>query len=207
MTASHVEKSSSSSRVGVSWSEGMIRLRDEDLFARGSGDRCVIFLRHVFALSEVISVEIDCDFATASIHYDAGLLGLPEFLERLAAALRGQLRRISQHHRVTSCAILHIPPAGSGFSGWAPPLRLGTSSMTGLEEFASATRRFAAIRALASRLRDALEQCSRRDRVRGMAGYGQRAHPIRAGFDQPVVSFASSRSGPTYAAFAGLCFP
>ena len=61
MTVSHVEKPSSSSRVGVSWSEGVIRLRDEDLFGEGLGDRCVFFLRHVFTLSEVAWVEIDRD--------------------------------------------------------------------------------------------------------------------------------------------------
>jgi cation transport ATPase len=91
MPASHVEKPSSSSRVGVSWSEGVIRLHDEDLFTKDLGDRCIVFLRHVFALSEVASVEINHDLSTAAIHYDAGLFGLPEFLQRLAAALRGQV--------------------------------------------------------------------------------------------------------------------
>jgi cation transport ATPase len=89
MTANHVETLSSSSRVEVSCSEGVIRLRDEDLFGKGLGDRCVFFLRHVFSISEVAWVEIDRNLFTAGIHYDAGRLGLPEVLERLAAALRG----------------------------------------------------------------------------------------------------------------------
>ena len=80
MIASHVEKLSSSSRVKVSCSAGVIRLRDEDLFGESLGDRCVLFLRHVFTLSEVAWVEIDRNLSTASIHYDAGRFGLPEFL-------------------------------------------------------------------------------------------------------------------------------
>ena len=88
MTTSHVEKLSSSSQVEVSCSEGVIRLRDKDLFGESLGDRFVLFLRHVFTLSEVAWVEIDRNLSTAGIHYDAGRLGLPEFLERLAAALR-----------------------------------------------------------------------------------------------------------------------
>ena len=89
MTTSHLEKPSSSSRVDVTCSDGLIRLRDEDLFREGLGDRCVHFLRHVFTLSEVAWVEIDPNSFTAGIHYDAGRLDLPEFLQRLAAALRG----------------------------------------------------------------------------------------------------------------------
>jgi cation transport ATPase len=89
MTTSHVEKLSSSSRVKVSCSEGVIRLRDEDLFGERLGNRCVLFLCHVFTLSEVASVEIDRNLFTAGIHYDAGRLGLSEFLQRLATALRG----------------------------------------------------------------------------------------------------------------------
>ena len=91
MTTSHVEKLSSSSRVGVTCSEGVIRLRDEDLFGESLGERCVFFLRHVFTLNEVARVEIDRNLSTAGIHYDTGRLGLPEFLPRLATALRGLL--------------------------------------------------------------------------------------------------------------------
>ena len=62
----------------------MIRLRDKDLFGESLGDRFVLFLRHVFTLSEVAWVEIDRNLSMAGIHYDAGRFGLPEFLERLA---------------------------------------------------------------------------------------------------------------------------
>ncbi len=91
MTSSHVEKQSSASRVEISCSEGMIRLRDEELYGNGPGDRCVFFLRHVFTLSEVAWVEIDRNRFTADIHYDAVRRKLHEFLPRLAAALRGSL--------------------------------------------------------------------------------------------------------------------
>jgi len=91
MTASRARKRSSSPQVGVSWSDGVIRLRDEDLFGRRLGDLCVVFLRRIFALDEVKWVEIDRDRSTAEIHYDPGLSGLIDLLERLAAAVRGQL--------------------------------------------------------------------------------------------------------------------
>ncbi len=91
MPVTQVENPGSPSRVGVSWTSGMVRLHDEDLFGGELGDLCVLFLRHVFGASEVTRVEIDRDQSTASIHYDAGALGLEHFLKRLAAALRGQL--------------------------------------------------------------------------------------------------------------------
>jgi cation transport ATPase len=91
MTVSKVEKLGSSSRVNVSWSEGVIRLRDEDLFGERLGDRCICFLRHVFTLTEVTWVEIDHHLCSAGIHYDTGRFGLPEFLQCLATALRGSL--------------------------------------------------------------------------------------------------------------------
>jgi cation transport ATPase len=91
MTASHVEKLGSSSRAGVSWAEGVVRLRDDDLFGEDLGERCVCFLRHVFTLSEIAWVEVDRNLSTAVIHYDAGCFGLAEFLQRLATALRSSL--------------------------------------------------------------------------------------------------------------------
>jgi cation transport ATPase len=90
MTASQLEKPNSYSRVEVALSEGLVRLRDEELFASGQGERCLHFLRHVFALSEVVRVDIDRNLSSASIHYDSGRSGLSEFLERLASALRGR---------------------------------------------------------------------------------------------------------------------
>jgi cation transport ATPase len=91
MTVIHAEKLGSSSRAGVSWSDGMLRLRDDDLFGEGRGEQCVCFLRRVFTLSEVAWVEIDRTLSTAGIHYDTSSFGLAEFLQRLAAALRSPL--------------------------------------------------------------------------------------------------------------------
>ena len=88
MTVSHAEKMGSHSRVGVSWLEGVLRLRDDDLFGQGPGDQCVCFLRRVFTLAEVAWVEVDRNLSTASIHYDSRRFALAEFLQRLAAALR-----------------------------------------------------------------------------------------------------------------------
>jgi len=91
MTASRARKLSSSARIEVSWSDGAIRLRDEDLFGKRRGDLCVVFLRRIFALDEIKWVEIDRDRSTAEIRYDPGRSGLTDLLQRLAAALRGQL--------------------------------------------------------------------------------------------------------------------
>jgi cation transport ATPase len=91
MTTSHIEKLGSASRVGVSWAEGELRLRDEDLFGERLGDPCLYFLRYVFTLSEVAWVEVDRNLSTVTIHYDARCFGLAEFLQRLATALRGSL--------------------------------------------------------------------------------------------------------------------
>ena len=88
MTVSHAETIGSYPRVGVSWLEGVVRLRDDDLFGKGLGDQCVCFLRHVFTLAEVAWVEVDRNLSTVSIHYDSGRFALAEFLQRLAAALR-----------------------------------------------------------------------------------------------------------------------
>jgi cation transport ATPase len=91
MTISHGDKLGSSARVRVSWVDGVVRLRDEDLFGESLGDRCLQFLGYVFTLSEVAWVEVDRNLSTASIHYDTRCFGLAEFLERLAMALRGPM--------------------------------------------------------------------------------------------------------------------
>jgi cation transport ATPase len=95
MIANDVEKPGSSARVGVSCLEGIIRLRDEGLLGIGLGDRCVFFLRHVFTLSEVTWVEINRNLATANIRYDVSHFRLSEFLQRLAAALRGSFQTLT----------------------------------------------------------------------------------------------------------------
>ena len=88
MTVSHAKRLDSPVRVEISWSEGILRLHDDDLFGEGHANRCIRFLRHVFSLSEVTSVEVHRDLSIAGIHYDAGCVGLVEFLQRLAIALR-----------------------------------------------------------------------------------------------------------------------
>ena len=89
MTKCDIEKPSSPSRVEVSWSDGVVRLRDQDLFGPISSDQCASFLRHVFTLEEVGWVELDRNQSMAQIYYDAAHLELSEFLLRLAMALRG----------------------------------------------------------------------------------------------------------------------
>jgi len=89
MTASRPVKSGSSARVDVSWFDDVIRLRDEDLFGEQLGDPCFIFLRRVFGLREVTSVEINRDQSTADIRYDPGPWTLTDVLKRLATAIRG----------------------------------------------------------------------------------------------------------------------
>jgi cation transport ATPase len=91
MTAIQHETPNLLSRVGVAWSEGVVHVRDDDLFTAGRGARCVDFLHRVFALSEVERVEFDRAQSSAAIHYDKSRLRMPEFLERLASALRGKL--------------------------------------------------------------------------------------------------------------------
>jgi cation transport ATPase len=91
MVANRARYPSESSRTGVSWSDGVVRLRDDELFGTRLADLGADFLRHVFALVEVAWVEIDGEQFAAAIRYDSGRLSLPEFLERLSATLRGQL--------------------------------------------------------------------------------------------------------------------
>ena len=69
-TISRAQKPSSSTTVEISWSKGVVRLRDKDLFGQRLGKSCVIFLHRVFALSEVKSVEIDCQEIAAEIRFD-----------------------------------------------------------------------------------------------------------------------------------------
>ncbi len=91
MTETHVDNPGSSSRVGVSWSDGSVSLRDPELFAQSVAERCVPFLRRVFALDEVAHVELDRNNQSATIRYESAKQGLPDFLARLAAALRDPL--------------------------------------------------------------------------------------------------------------------
>jgi len=90
MIVSRARKPRSSAPVGISWSDGAVRLRDEDLFGGRLGELCISFLCRVFALSEVKSVEIDRDESSAEIRFDVGRLKLTDCLQRLAGVIRGQ---------------------------------------------------------------------------------------------------------------------
>ena len=94
--ASGVSKPRSAAAVAVSWSTGVLRLRDEDLFGEGFGELCALFLRRIFALSEVKSVEIDRREFTAEICYNTEQLELAEHLQRMAGAIRGETAQWSQ---------------------------------------------------------------------------------------------------------------
>lgn len=90
-TASDIEKLEPASRAEISWSTGVLRLRDEELFGHSLGGACVRFLHHVFSLNEVVWVEVDRDRSTVCIHYNVGSIALAEFLQHLAAALHAPI--------------------------------------------------------------------------------------------------------------------
>ncbi len=94
--ASGVSKFRSTAPVAVSWSTGVLRLRDEDLFGDRLGELCAVFLRRIFALSEVKSVEIDRREFTAEIRFNTERLELAEYLQRMAGAIRGEIAQCSQ---------------------------------------------------------------------------------------------------------------
>ena len=98
-TASRTSKPQITAPVAISWSTGVLRLRDEDLFGERLGEVCAIFLCRIFALSEVQSVEIDRERSTAEICFDSDRSKLTERLLKLAGAIRGQT---SQHFRAIS---------------------------------------------------------------------------------------------------------
>jgi cation transport ATPase len=77
-----------SSRVGVSWSPRTLQLHDDEVFGPGGTELCGRFLRRVFTVPEVQSVEIDRPRSTAQIRYERGRTGMADLLHRLAKALR-----------------------------------------------------------------------------------------------------------------------
>jgi Cu2+-exporting ATPase len=83
------ESPAARSPVGVSWDHRTLRLRDDEVFGRGGFDVCARFLRGVFSVQEVRTVEIDRPRATALLRYDHRDVGVAEMLQRLATALRG----------------------------------------------------------------------------------------------------------------------
>jgi cation transport ATPase len=93
MTMSQIGKASSSthSRIGVCWSDGVIRLCDEELFGKRPRQHlCATFLHRVFALAEVRSVEINRDQSTAEIHVEHDQLEVSRILDRLATSIDSQ---------------------------------------------------------------------------------------------------------------------
>ena len=72
----------------ITWSDGVVVLRDERIF--GPGGECLRdrFLARALGVEGVRSVSLDRAQATAAIRHDAGPRGLPRLLERLSAAIR-----------------------------------------------------------------------------------------------------------------------
>ena len=125
MTVIHAEKLDPPTRVEVSWSEGLLKLHDNDLFGRGRANACIRFLRHVFSLSEVTWVEVDGDHCTAAIHYDARCFRPAEFLHRLAMALRAPLPPCS-----ADTALKHLERDLIHLTGCVKVRRFGTMLTT-----------------------------------------------------------------------------
>ena len=188
MTASRTATPSLSSRVRVSSSAGVIRVRDPDLFSKPLGDFCVVFLRRLFALDEVAWVDIDRDRFSAHIGYDAGRYGLPEFLKRLTTALRCELSPTSAVPEslfagdlICSASKLRFERYGTMITTWHivhdRPGRIRV--------------RHHAIRAdlrLASRIQSALENVAGRTRLRSPTVHRQRTDQVRPRAGQRVAS-------------------
>jgi cation transport ATPase len=116
-TVSRVSKPRSTGPVAVSWSTGVLRLRDEELFGERFGELCAVFLRRIFALSEVKSVEINREKFTAEIRFDADRSELTKHLQRLAGAIRGEISQPSQ--AISECPQLEDLAGGGGrFTIW-----------------------------------------------------------------------------------------
>ena len=72
----------------VTWTDGVVELSDALVFGTGGEEFVDSFLSRLFQVDEVLSVTIDRQRSTASIRHDAHKTALPEFLGRVAAALR-----------------------------------------------------------------------------------------------------------------------
>ena len=95
-TVRRVLKPRSTAPVAVSWCAAVLRLHDEDLFGEWIGEACAVFIRRIFALSEVKSVEIDREKFAAEIRFDTDHFELAKHLQRLAGAIRGETFQHSQ---------------------------------------------------------------------------------------------------------------
>jgi cation transport ATPase len=74
--------------TGITWSDGVVVLRDERVFGPGGEGLRDRFLARVLGVEGVRCVSLDRARATAAIRHDAGPRGLPRLLERLSAAIR-----------------------------------------------------------------------------------------------------------------------
>ncbi len=75
-------------RPGISWSDGVVRFQDPRIFADPSGLRCRDFLRRIFRLEEVRSVEIDRTLGSALVRHDRGDLDIDRVFGRMSSTLR-----------------------------------------------------------------------------------------------------------------------
>ncbi len=72
----------------ITWSDGVVELRDDRVLGPGGESLRDRFLARVLGVEGVRSVSLDRTRATASIRHDASPRGLPRLLERLSAAIR-----------------------------------------------------------------------------------------------------------------------
>jgi cation transport ATPase len=88
-TASPRKQPGPAPKVSASRSGDVVCLFDEDLLGERLADLGVEFLRRIFALEDVASVQVDRAKTTAWVHRAGDRSSLPKFLERLAVAIRG----------------------------------------------------------------------------------------------------------------------
>ena len=111
-TVGRVSNLRSTAPITINWSTSILRLRDEDLFGERFGGLCAIFLHRNFSLREVKSVEIDRDKFTAEIRLHGDRAKLGEYLQRLAAAIRGETSQ--QPQPISACPALEDLPGTPG---------------------------------------------------------------------------------------------
>jgi uncharacterized membrane protein YbaN (DUF454 family) len=90
----------------ISCARGAVRVRDKDVFGSSRHEACRRFVRRVFRLNDVRSVEVDCRKATATVRY-VGKIGAAELLAKMADTLGTEetgtfdesLERLFEWHR------------------------------------------------------------------------------------------------------------
>ena len=73
----------------MTWSDGVVSLRDERVFGPGEERLLERFLARVFRVEEVVSVSVDRQRCTATIHHGAAVGGRAGLLQKLVAVVRG----------------------------------------------------------------------------------------------------------------------